>query len=48
MKTKLIAIFIITTSLVKAQNCSQTSYGSPSYIPINDLGTNIWNGFMGG
>ncbi len=48
MKTKLIAIFIITTSLVKAQNCSQTSYGSPAYIPINDLGTNIWNGFMGG
>jgi hypothetical protein len=48
--TKPILIFVLTLFFPTAiaQNCSQTGYGNPLYIPINDLGTGTWNGFKGG
>lgn len=47
-KIILLITIILTISEIIAQNCSQVSYGNPAYIPINDLGTGTWNGFMGG
>ncbi len=48
MKISMTLLFVVLTNLASAQNCLQTTYGSPAYIPINDLGTGLWNGFMGG
>lgn len=47
-KTFFLFIILLVISKTNAQNCSQISYGNPAYIPINDLGTGTWNGFMGG
>lgn len=47
-KVILLFLIILTFSNANAQNCSQVSYGNPAYIPINDLGTGTWNGFIGG
>ena len=48
MKTKLLPILLMFVTMVRSQNCIQTSYGTPAYTPINDLATGTWNGFMGG
>jgi len=48
MKIKLLAIAIVFSGCITAQNCAQTFYGNPAYVPINDLGVGVWNGFTGG
>src|SRR5205085_1374945 len=51
MKTKLLFAFLLLAAMVHAQsNCQDTSYGTPPYVPISDLGTNISpvTGLMGG
>jgi len=47
-KTFLLFVFAFIVSTVEAQNCGQISFGYPAYVPINDLRTGTWNGFMGG
>ena len=47
-RTLLFLVFILIITSAISQNCTEVSYGSPALIPINDLGTGSWNGFMGG
>lgn len=45
MKNTLLLGFFLTTHFLSAQNCNQSSVG---FIPINDLGTGTYNGWVGG
>jgi len=47
-KAFLLFVFTFIVSSAIAQNCGQASFGNPAYVPINDLRTGTWNGFIGG
>ncbi len=47
-KLILLISILLVISKTNAQHCAQVSYGDPAYLPINDLGTGTWNGYMGG
>ncbi|MFN0190313.1 MAG: T9SS type A sorting domain-containing protein [Bacteroidia bacterium] len=48
MKKLLIILISLFVTDGYTQVCTQTTYGNPMYIPINDLGAGVWNGFVGG
>ncbi len=48
MRSLLLFLFVLIATAITGQNCGNTSFGNPVYIPVNDLGPGTWNGFMGG